>query len=98
MKITKDKNNETLTLAIEGRLETTSAPELEEVINSNLSGIKELILDLSGLEYISSAGLRVILSAQKIMKAQGQMTLKGVNEVIKDVFDITGFSEFLTIV
>ena len=80
-----------------GRLDTQTAPELEKEIDSAVSGIKELTFDMTGLEYVSSAGLRVILKAQKIMNAQGSMKLTNVNDSIMEVFDITGFLDILTI-
>ena len=86
-----------LTLALEGRLDTTTAPQLEEEIKGALSGVTELVLDFSRLEYLSSAGLRVILSAQKIMNKQGKMVIRHVNETILEVFEVTGFSDILTI-
>ena len=85
------------TLKIIGRLDTTTAPELEATIDGCIAGIKDLVLDCSALEYISSAGLRVILKAQKLMNAQGNMKLTNVNETIMEVFDITGFADILTI-
>ena len=97
MTIERIKNENALTLAVAGRLETLTAPELEKVVKEELTGVTELIFDLSGLEYISSAGLRVLLSAQKIMNAQGSMKVTGVNELVQEVFDITGFSDILTI-
>ena len=84
-------------LKIVGRLDTTTAPELEATIDGCVAGIKELVLDCSELEYVSSAGLRVILKAQKLMNAQGEMKLTNVNETIMEVFDITGFADILTI-
>ena len=84
-------------LKIIGRLDTTTAPELEATIDGCAAGIKELVLDCSELEYVSSAGLRVILKAQKLMNAQGTMKLTHVNETIMEVFDITGFADILTI-
>ena len=84
-------------LKIVGRLDTTTAPELENTIDGCIAGIKELVLDCSALEYVSSAGLRVILKAQKLMNAQGAMKLTHVNETIMEVFDITGFADILTI-
>ena len=84
-------------LKIVGRLDTTTAPELEATIDSCTAGIKELVLDCSALEYVSSAGLRVILKAQKLMNTQGTMKLTHVNETIMEVFDITGFADILTI-
>jgi anti-sigma B factor antagonist len=85
------------TLKIIGRLDTTTAPELETTIDGCAAGIKELVLDCSELEYVSSAGLRVILKAQKLMNTQGTMKLTHVNETIMEVFDITGFVDILTI-
>ncbi len=84
-------------LALEGRLDTVSAPELEQVLRQTLPGITELILDFSGLDYISSAGLRVLLAAQKQMNAQGEMRLTGVNETILEIFEVTGFVDILNI-
>lgn len=97
MTIEKIKNESSLTLAVAGRLETLTAPELEKVVKEELIGVTELVFDLSGLEYISSAGLRVLLSAQKIMNAQGAMKVTGANDIVLEVFDITGFSDILTI-
>ena len=84
-------------LKINGRLDTTTAPELEAVIDGCVEGTHELVLDFSGLKYVSSAGLRVILKAQKLMNARGSMKLVNVNETIMEVFDITGFADILTI-
>ena len=97
MTINKDLNGKTLTLQIVGRLETSTAPELEETIDASLSGVEELIMDMGELEYVSSAGLRVLLKAQKAMNAQGSMKVIHVNETIMEVFDITGFVDILTI-
>ena len=97
MTIEKNINAEAASLKIIGRLDTTTAPELEAAIDGCAAGIKDLVLDCSELEYISSAGLRVILKAQKLMNAQGTMKLTGVNETIMEVFDITGFADILTI-
>ena len=96
MKIEKKLNGNTLVFALDGRLDTTNAPELERGIN-DLSGVRDLVIDMKNLEYISSAGLRVILKAQKTMNTQGSMKLKNVGESIMEVFEITGFSDFLTI-
>ena len=98
MTITKTAENGTLRIAMEGRLDTNTAPQLEAELKTSLSGISELELDFSGLEYISSAGLRVLLAAQKTMSRQGKMTIRNVNETIMEVFEITGFVEILTIV
>ena len=97
MTIEKTLNGETATLVVSGRLDTISAPELEKEVDGVTSGLKELIFDMKGLEYVSSAGLRVILKAQKIMNTQGSMKLVGVNDSIMEVFDITGFLDILTI-
>ena len=80
-----------------GRLDTQTAPDLEKELDTIISNLKELTFDMTGLEYVSSAGLRVILKAQKIMNAQGSMKLIGVNDNIMEVFDITGFLDILTI-
>ena len=84
-------------LKISGRLDTSTAPELESTIDACLSGVEELIIDFEGLEYVSSAGLRVILKSQKIMNKQGSMKIINVNDTIMEVFDITGFADVLTI-
>ena len=97
LNITKHLDNDTLTVALEGRLDTTTAPQLEEMLKENLDNVKELILDLEALEYISSAGLRVLLSAQKIMSRQGSMKLIHVNEIVMEIFEVTGFCDILTI-
>lgn len=97
MNISKNKNNNMLSLRLDGRLDTSTAPLLENELNDSLDGVTELVLDLEKLEYISSAGLRVILSAQKIMNKQGEMRLTGVTGPVREVFDITGFSDILTI-
>lgn len=97
MTIEKNIAGTTATLKIIGRLDTSTAPELEAAIDGCSSGLQELVLDCGALEYISSAGLRVILKAQKMMNLQGNMKLTRVNETIMDVFDITGFVDILTI-
>ena len=97
MTIEKKINGEALTLIVSGRLDTQTAPELEKELDSVLGGLKELTFDFANLEYVSSAGLRVILKAQKAMNAQGSMKLTGVNDSIMEVFDITGFLDILTI-
>ena len=96
MQIKKELENNVLVLALEGRLDTVTAPELEREI-IDLSGVTDLVIDMKNLEYISSAGLRVILKAQKTMNTQGSMKLKNVGESIMEVFEITGFSDILTI-
>jgi anti-sigma B factor antagonist len=97
MTIEKIVNGKVGTLVISGRLDTQTAPELEKELNGIVTGLKELTFDMTGLEYVSSAGLRVILKAQKIMNVQGSMKLIGVNDSIMEVFDITGFLDILTI-
>ncbi len=97
LKINKTCEDAKLTVALEGRLDTTSSPELEKSLQESLDGVSELIMDLSGLEYISSAGLRVLLSAQKTMMKQGSMKVIHVNETVMEIFEVTGFVEILTI-
>ena len=97
MNITKTQEDTTLTLGVEGRLDTTTAPQLEAELKNSISGITLLNFDFEKLEYISSAGLRVLLSAQKVMNHQGKMVLHHVNQTVMDVFDVTGFSDMLTI-
>ena len=97
LNINKNLNGETLTVSLEGRLDTTTAPQLEESLRESMEGIKELILDFEKLEYISSAGLRVLLSAQKNMAKQGSMKLIHVSDVIMEIFEVTGFVDILTI-
>jgi len=97
MTIEKKLNNEELTITLEGRLDTVTAPSLEEELKASLEGIKKLVLDFQALEYISSAGLRVLLMAQKTMNKQGSMVVRNVNETIEEVFEITGFADMLTI-
>lgn len=97
MTINKTQEGTALTVALEGRLDTTTAPDLELELRENLDGITELVLDLTSLEYMSSAGLRVLLGAQKTMNKQGSMVIRGANDVIMDIFEVTGFSEILTI-
>ena len=97
MTITKNQNGTHLDLALEGRLDTTTAPQLEAELKQSVNGVTELALDFSQLEYLSSAGLRVLLSAQKVMNRQGTMVIKNVNETIMEIFEVTGFSDILTI-
>ena len=97
MQNNKTKNGAKLTLALGGRLDTTTAPELEAVVKSELDGIESLTFDLASLDYISSAGLRVLLSAQKTTNKQGEMTVTNCCEEIMEIFDVTGFSDILTI-
>ena len=95
LNITKNINETELTVALTGRLDTTTAPELEKELKASLDGVTALIIDMTALDYISSAGLRVLLSAQKIMNKQGEM--KVVGETIMEIFEVTGFSDILTI-
>ena len=97
MTIEKKLAGDALTIVVAGRLDTQTAPELECELDAALPGVKDLTFDMTGLEYVSSAGLRVILKAQKVMNAQGAMKLTGVNDNIMEVFDITGFLDILTI-
>jgi len=97
LNIVKNKENEALTVALEGRLDTTTAPQLESELKDSLEGVSALTLDLAKLEYVSSAGLRVLLSAQKQMNRQGEMKLIHVGETIMEIFEVTGFSDILTI-
>ncbi len=97
MEIAKIANGTALTLAVSGRLDTTTAPALEEEVKNSLGGVTELTLDFEKLEYVSSAGLRVILAAQKTMNKQGSMKVINVCSDIMEVFEITGFNDILTI-
>lgn len=97
MNIEKNLNGTELTVSLEGRLDTNTAPELEASLKEDLDGVTELVLNLEKLEYISSAGLRVLLSAQKIMNKQGSMVVKGANSVVMEVFEVTGFVDILNI-
>lgn len=97
MNIDKEFNGEMLLVRVSGRLDTTTAPQLETELAPSLEEITELVLDLSELEYLSSAGLRVLLAAQKQMNRQGEMIVKNANETIMEIFEITGFTEILHI-
>ena len=97
MEIIKNLDGNKLTIALEGRLDTSTAPNLEAEIKGSLADVAELVLDFNKLEYISSAGLRVVLAAQKTMSKQGSMKLVGVNDEVMEVFEITGFVDILTI-
>ena len=97
MKIDKKLEGSTLTLALEGRLDTTTAPELEQVIRAELDHVDALVFDFGKLEYISSAGLRVLLSAHKAMAKKGGMKVTHVSEMVMEVFEVTGFSDILTV-
>ena len=95
--IRKETENGTLTIELEGRLDTTTSPSLEEELKDSLEGISELVFDLKDLQYISSAGLRVLLSTQKVMNRQGEMQIRNVCPEIMEIFDVTGFVEILNI-
>lgn len=97
MTITKTQNGDALTVQLEGRLDTMTAPQLEAELNKSLPGAETFTLDLSKLDYISSAGLRVLLSAHKVMMNKGGMTVTNVNDIVQEVLDVTGFSDILTI-
>ena len=97
MDINKTADGNKLTVEVIGRLDTTTAPSLETELKSSLDGVEDLVLDFKGLEYVSSAGLRVLLAAQKVMNKQGSMKIVNVNADIMEVFEITGFSDILTI-
>ena len=97
MVITKKQNAEKLTVELEGRLDTVTSPQLEAELRSSVNGITELVFDFSNLDYISSAGLRVLLTAQKVMNKQGEMKIKNVKPEIMDIFEVTGFIDILNI-
>ena len=97
MNINIEKTNGATLMALEGRLDTTTAPELEKAINDEGEALKSLILDFKGVDYISSAGLRVLLTAQKKMNVQGSMELNNVSEAVMDIFEMTGFADILVI-
>ena len=97
MNINIEKENGVTLVKIEGRLDTTTAPELEKAINNEGEALKSLVLDFKGVDYISSAGLRVLLTAQKKMNVQGSMELTNVSEAVMDIFEMTGFADILVI-
>lgn len=97
MTITKSSEGSALTLVVAGRLDTSTAPQLEAELKQSIEGVTNLVFDFTDLDYLSSAGLRVLLSAQKVMNKQGEMVVRNVNDTIREVFDITGFAELLTI-
>lgn len=97
MKIDKVLNDTELILTLSGRLDTTTAPELEAELKASMDGVASLVIDFAALEYISSAGLRVLLSAQKIMNKQGKLVIRHANETILEVFEVTGFTDILTL-
>lgn len=97
MNITKTVNESTLNIVLEGRMDSTTAPQLDEELKDSIGGCTELIIDFEKLEYLSSAGLRVLLAAQKTMNKQGRMIIRNVNASIMEVFEMTGFIDILTI-
>ena len=97
MTIEKNLNGTELTVTITGRLDTTTAPQLEAEFKQSINGIEKLVLDFANLEYLSSAGLRVLLAAQKAMNKQGEMVIRNVNETVNEIFEVTGFIDILTI-
>ena len=97
MTINVERDFELVTLGITGRLDTTTAPEFETELKQNMDGVEKLVLDFEGLAYMSSAGLRILLAAQKTMNKQGEMIVKNVNETINEIFEVTGFIDILTI-
>ena len=97
LNINKNREGKKLTVMLEGRLDTTTSPEFEQSLKEDLADLTELVIDLSGLEYISSAGLRVLLSAQKTMMKQGSMKVTHVSETVMEIFEVTGFVDILTI-
>lgn len=97
MTINKTKEDSKLTVQVEGRIDTTTAPQLESEIKDEISGITDLVIDLKEVAYVSSAGLRVLLSAQKVMNRQGNMVIKNVNEEVMEIFEVTGFVDILNI-
>ncbi|GAA5818789.1 MAG: STAS domain-containing protein [Methanobrevibacter sp. CfCl-M3] len=97
MDIEKNVEGKKIVVKVSGRLDTKSSPELNDALKNDLPNVNELIFDFEGLNYISSSGLRIILSTQKLMNKQGTMVIKNVNEFIMEVFDATGFTDILTI-
>jgi len=97
MTIEKRNDGTELTIKVSGRLDTTTSPQLDAELKQDINGITKLVFDFSSLEYLSSAGLRVLLSAQKTMNKQGEMIVKNVNDAVSEIFEITGFVDILTI-
>ncbi|MBR4916898.1 MAG: STAS domain-containing protein [Fibrobacter sp.] len=97
MQINKTKENDCLTIALEGRLDTLTAPQLDAELQGAYEGVKSLVFDFAQLAYISSAGLRILLTAQKAMNKQGTMVIKNAGPEIREIFDVTGFSDILTL-
>lgn len=97
LNIKKEKDGEKLKIALEGRLDTSSAPQLEKELETLEGDVKELVFDIKYLDYVSSAGLRILLSAHKNMSRQGSMVLRGANEIVMEIFEVTGFAGILNI-
>jgi anti-sigma B factor antagonist len=97
MTIEKNLSGTELNVKVSGRLDTTTAPQLEAEFKQSITGVEKLVLDFASLEYLSSAGLRVLLAAQKVMNKQGEMIIKNVNDTINEIFEVTGFIDILTI-
>lgn len=97
MQIDQLKEGTTLNMKVSGRLDTMTAPQLENEITGHLDGITEFIMDFSDLEYISSAGLRVLLVTTKMMKGKGRFVIRNINETVREIFEVTGFSDILTV-
>ena len=97
MYIVKDRNGSEMKLALEGRLDTLTAPKLEDCLNAEFPGLTDLVFDMKDIEYVSSAGLRVLLMAQKKMNAQGSMKVVNVNDTVMEIFELTGFADLLNI-
>ena len=97
MKIDQLKEGTTLTMKVSGRLDTMTAPQLESEITGHLDGITEFIMDFTDLEYISSAGLRVLLVTSKMMKGKGRFVIRNINETVREIFEVTGFLDILTV-
>ena len=97
MNIEKKLNGTELFIAVTGRIDTTTAPQFEAELNQSIQGVEKVVLDFASLEYLSSAGLRVLLAAQKVMNKQGEMIIRNVNDTINEIFEITGFIDILTI-
>lgn len=97
MQIDQTKEGSTLTMKVSGRLDTMTAPELENEITGHLDGITDFIMDFSDLEYISSAGLRVLLITTKMMKGKGRFVIRNINETVREIFEVTGFMDILTV-
>ena len=97
LNITKFREAKSLKITLEGRFDTGTAPQIEEIVRTELADVETLIFDFAKLEYISSAGLRVLLAAQKIMNKQGRMVVKNVSDEVKEIFEVTGFTDILTL-